>query len=792
MKPTALVIPWFGRDLKGGAETQAWQIASRLAARGHPIEVITTCCRSPQDDLATNHLPSGVTREPEGFSIRRFPVRRRRQRAFNRVVAELQNLPRTALKTGVSPLHPKDAAIFSHEMIKSTALLRHLSRHAEDYHAFIFVPYLCGPILNGLPRVASKAWLHPCLHDESYAYLPQVAAMFQKARSILFLSDGEFELAIRLYGPGIIPKSVVVGGGVEVPDVAEAAAPAGVTFPFGNDPYVLCLGRKGPGKNSPLLLRAFRAFRAACPDSRLKLVYAGMGSIALDGLEDQAFDLGVVSELEKLALLDGCRALFQPSENESFSRVIMEAWRRGRPVAAHRPCLATATAVRRSGGGWLAADEAEWSGLFAMLDRAPADELSAQGGAGRAYAREATDWPKAIARYEAALFGVGTQPPAPRATLVSGSQRAVHQVLPNMAAGDGISNFALWIRDTLRGCGIHSEIFVRYRDPRVATEGRRFSPECLRAKDAVLYHHSIGSELTPHVVAHPGPKCLVYHNITPAHFVEPFRPDFARLLRQGREELRLLAGAFPASVGASHYNASELRNAGFTNPGVLSYVIEPGQWDVPPDTRLMDQLQTGHTNLLFVGRLAPNKKQDDLLRAFRAYLNFDPSAVLHLVGDSDPSDPYLAHLLHTTASLGLSEQVNFAGHLLGPQLAAYYRTAHLFWSMSEHEGFCVPLIEAMWFDVPVLAFKSSAVPETLGDSGLMFTSKQHEDELAALAWLMVHDDDLRQIMIAAQRQRRACFLPAAVKPKLLALVDALIGPDAKPPALSMQPEEAVP
>lgn len=774
MKPVAIVIPWFGRDLKGGAELQAWQIAARLAARGRAVEVLTTCCRSAQDDWGDNHLPAGTSREPEGFTVRRFPVQRRDPEAAGPVLRRLWAAPPSALKPGVSPVSDADAATFS-RLIHSPRLLRHLRWRADRYGAFLFIPYLYGPTLAGLPLVASKAWLQPCLHDEAYAYLLPVAAVFHQARGILFNSEGELELALRLFGPGIFPKSAVVGEGVEVPEAtAPCSAPPG-RFPFGDAPYVLCLGRKGPGKNSPLLLGAFRRFKAAQPGARLKLVFAGTGPVELDGLQGEAFDLGVVSEADKLALLDGCRALFQPSENESFSRVIMEAWRRGRPVAAHRRCLATATSVRRCGGGWLADSEGEWTALLAAVESAPAGELAAKGAAGRACAREAGDWDRAIARCEAAMLGGTASLPAGHAARIARRPTAVHQVLPAIVPGDAISNQARWIRETLRQSGMTSEILALHVDPAIAGECRRFSPGCIGASDAVLYHHSIGSELIPHVAAHRGPKCLLYHNITPAEFFLPSHPQVAALLRQGREELRLLAKSFPVSAGGSAYNARELCDAGFADPGVLPYVVDPARWDEPADARLMAQLQAGHTNLLFVGRLAPNKRQDDLIRAFRAYLDLDPNAVLHLVGGAIPDDPYLACLAGTLFAQGLGKRVNFANHVTEPQLAAYYRTARLFWSMSEHEGFGVPLIEAMWFDVPVLAFKSSAIPETLQDAGLMFTAKCRPYETAALARLLTRDDDLREKVIAAQRQRRACFLPSAVKPELFALLDRWLG-----------------
>ena len=765
MKPLAIVIPWFGRDLTGGAEKQAWQIASRLAARGRAVEVLTTCCRSHLDGLATNHLRPGLMREPEGFAVRRFRVTRRKWKQCDRVSSRLQRLPRTALKPGVAPVSAADSAIFSHELIKSPALLRHLKQHGGNYGVFIFMPYLYGPVLHGLPLVADRAWLQPCLHDEAYAYLPEVAAIFRCARGLLFNSDGEMELALQLFGPAIFNKSTVVGEGVEAP-VVEPGAVASGGGAFGGAPYVLFLGRKERGKNPHLLLSAFGRFKAARPSSRLKLVFAGAGTLDFNGPAEDVVNLGVVPEREKLALLDGCRALFQPSENESFSRVMMEAWLRGRPVAAHRDCLATATALRRCGGGWLADSEMEWSALFAQVEDLSSGALAERGAAGQRYARETADWERVMKRYEAVLSASPPHPPLPlRAT------RAIHQVLPNLSYGDAISDFVRWIRDRLRQGGVTSDIFFEHVDPRIRGEGREFRPGSFGAGDAILYHHSIGNILTPHVIAHPGPKCLFYHNITPAEFFEPFRPQFAALLRQGREELKLLARNFPLSAAPSAYNAGELREAGFAAPLVCPLAVDPARWSGAPDAELIARLQQGHTNVLFVGRISPQKKQEDLLRAFQVYLGYDPTAVLHLVGVYPKNDPYVACLRRTAELIGLGGRVQFTGSVSESQLAAYYRTAHLFWSMSEHEGFCAPLMEAMWHDVPVLAYNSAAVSETLGAAGVLFNRKDKLTELAAC--LLVRDDGLRQQIVAAQRRRRSFCSPAAAAEALQALIGKL-------------------
>lgn len=771
----AIVTPWFGRELKGGAEQQAWQIAARLATRGHEIEVLTTCCRSHQDDWSTNRLPAGMSTEPEGFSTRRFPVVPRDRAAFDRVCGHLLSLPPEALRVGIPPVESEDGAIFADELIKSPELLLFLSDYHWDYDWVLFLPYLYGPVLHGLSIVGQRAAFQPCLHDEAYAYLPQVAEAFRRCGKLLFNSDGERELALRLFGPAIYPKSMVVGEGVETPGSADGVANGSVAA-AADDPYVLYLGRKDAGKNVPLLLKAFRRFRAARPNAPLRLLLAGNGEVDLNGQADTAQDLGLVTEAEKEHLLANCVALFQPSQNESFSRVMMEAWMHGKPVAAHSACLATAVAVERSRGGWTAGGEDEWAALLAEVARAPERRLAELGARGKSYALELADWDRVMERYEEALAPVEVRPPDDVPPGFAPAE--INQFLPNLSYGDAISNHAIWIRDRLRGFGFVSNIYVRYIDPRVEHECRVFSPDTLHASDAAIYHHSIGSEITPHLLEFTGPKCIVYHNITPAEFFLPDRPDFAHVLRVGREDLPKLAPDFEVAVGDSSYNVAELQADGFHQPTVLSIAVDPQKWSFDPDPELMVGLQDGKTNILFVGRISPNKKQDDLVAAFAEYLAFDPTARLIIVGKAEENDPYAAHLLDVIRDLiGFGDSVFMPGSITEAQLAACYRSAHLFWSMSEHEGFCVPLIESMWFDVPVLAFASSAVPETLGDAGIMFTDKSNLRELAALAKLMVSDRELRGTILAAQQRQREKFLPHRVTRRLVTIAQDLVNAD---------------
>jgi glycosyltransferase involved in cell wall biosynthesis len=298
-------------------------------------------------------------------------------------------------------------------------------------------------------------------------------------------------------------------------------------------------------------------------------------------------------------------------------------------------------------------------------------------------------------------------------------------------------------------------------------------PDSIPKKAGVIYHHSIGSGLTHQAIHHPGPKLLVYHNITPSEFVSPFDRDLSEQLSVGRKELKNLSKYFPLSAGVSNYNSAELESQGFHNPDVLPIVVDPEKWRTAPDRSIMTKLQDGWTNLLFVGRITPNKCQHHLIEAFYCYLTMNPDARLILVGAFTPGDPYCEFILDEVKRLGVKDNVIITRLVSDSELHAYYRTASLFWSMSEHEGFGVPFIEAFWFDVPVLAYKSSAVPETLAKAGLLFTSKEDLFHIAALAKILAHDQKLRRKVLKAQRNRRVDFLPKSVYPKIGNLISKL-------------------
>ena len=772
----ALVIPWFGQELRGGAEQITWQIATRLAARGHDVEVLTTTARSFQDDWSRDHHRPGSAIEA-GVTVRRFPLRPRDRSVFDAANGRLLAVSPEALRPGVSPVDAATADAFVRENIHAPKLIDYVEREGEQYAAVVFLPYLYGPTLLGVERCSGRPFLHPCLHDEAYAYLPQVAAISARARGLLFNSEGEAALAARLYGPAVWAKGTVVGAGVEASASADGGLPADSAIARAGPRFLLYLGRRDPAKGVDLLLRAFARFRSAHPNDPLQLVLAGPGAAPTAALPEGAIDLGLLSDSAKRELLARCLALAVPSRNESYSRVMMEAWGAGRPVIAHAACAATAWCVDESGGGLRAADEAEWVAAIAQIAAAEAPALAAQGEAGRAYARERTDWDRVIDRYEQAL-GIAAAPRATstaRAHVVAEPCRAVHQLLPTLAVGDAIGNQVRMLRRWLRERGWRSEIFCIHYDPRLSDEATPWVAGRLRADDGVIYHHSIGSALTPVAAAHAGPKLLVHHNVTPPEFFASYRPEYAPLLTQGRAELGNLAPAFAASVGDSAFNASELAAAGFRAPGVMPIAVDPIAWDQVADPEWMARLQDGARNLLFVGRVAPNKRQEHAIALLHRLLPRVPNARLVLVGPETPGDPYASCLRILAEQLGVAARVWVTGELSQAQLHACYRSAALFVSFSEHEGFGVPLVEAMWFDVPVLAYDAGAVAETLGSGGILVTEKSWA-QMAVLAQRMLDDASLRETILRAQRRRRAAFTPVALDAAYTACIEGLFGP----------------
>lgn len=341
----------------------------------------------------------------------------------------------------------------------------------------------------------------------------------------------------------------------------------------------------------------------------------------------------------------------------------------------------------------------------------------------------------------------------------------LHQFTDSLIGGDAISDHLLAIRGWLRGMGYHSDIYAANIDSKVAKEGHDFHRYRSRPGQLyAIYHHSIGSDVADWLLQQPFQIILIYHNITPAQFFTTTDPALVAQVTRGREQLVALRDKTILGLAVSPYNEQELLAAGFPKTGILPLAFDPGRYNLPPDPALLNRFATGGPNLLFVGRVAPNKKQEDLIKLLYAYHRIRPEARLLLVG-SLWLENYVNWLNWLIHDLDLRQSVHFLGHTNQAQLVAAYQSAHLFVSMSEHEGFGMPLLESIYFNLPIMAYAAAGIPGTLGPAGVLFHHKEYE-ALAELADLLITDQPLRQRLITQQSARLENFLDHKVAQQL--------------------------
>jgi glycosyltransferase involved in cell wall biosynthesis len=348
----------------------------------------------------------------------------------------------------------------------------------------------------------------------------------------------------------------------------------------------------------------------------------------------------------------------------------------------------------------------------------------------------------------------------------------VHQVLATLGYGDAIGHEVLGIQRVLRGAGYASEIFVETADRRLEhlTTDYREMVGNVTPDDVLIHHFSIGSRASRTAYALPGRMALVYHNITPPQYFIGVHKDLVTLCFRGRRELTAYVGRCELALGDSEYNRQELDALGFPRTGVLPVVPDFAHLNVPPDTMTADRFDDGWTNVMFVGRVIPNKKFEDVIRAFHVYrTRHNPRSRLLLVGSYGGFERYLAMLNGLVARLGTPD-VHFLGHVSNEELTALYDVADLFLCASEHEGFCVPLIEAFSRQVPVLAYAATAVPATMDGGGVLYETRD-PFEIARLMAAILDDADLDDAIVASQDAALARLLARDFGGTLLRFVD---------------------
>ncbi len=312
------------------------------------------------------------------------------------------------------------------------------------------------------------------------------------------------------------------------------------------------------------------------------------------------------------------------------------------------------------------------------------------------------------------------------------------------------------MRSAFRAWGYESEIFSERH--RILPELRNDVRDIRQAggvtgeDDIVLLHLSIGSVVNDLFRDLSCRKAILYHNITPPEYLRGVHEEVARRLEWGREQVRALAGSASCLMADSRYNAEELKDMGYGDARVLPLFLDFSMIRTKPDRSVLNALRDGKINVLFVGRCAPNKRIEDALSAFCCFQRTVErgSRFIH-TGSFAGMERYHALLIAHAQGMELRD-VLFTGAVSQRELSAYYAAADIFLCMSEHEGFCIPLVESMAHGVPVLAYAAAAVPETMAGAGVLFREKRY-DLVAEMMGVLVGNRELRDAVILEQRRR---------------------------------------
>lgn len=325
---------------------------------------------------------------------------------------------------------------------------------------------------------------------------------------------------------------------------------------------------------------------------------------------------------------------------------------------------------------------------------------------------------------------------------------AVHQLLPHFRIGDAVSQSAVHFQALLRRLGHWGEIFSVLRDPGTEELARPLTALRVRADDLVLGHHAIGSQVSARLMHLPCKRAVVFHNLSPLRFYRG--TPLESFLRAGRAQLAGLAPHVQLGIGVSEFNAGEMRAAGYANVHTVPLFVEPERFGADrADPAMAERLRSDGLSVFSVSRVVPHKRFEDLLALHREVRRLRPEAQLRVVGGVDRLFPAMRRLEREALR---TPGVTFLGRVNHGELVAAYRSGSVFVSMSEHEGFGVPLLEAMASGLPVLAYAAAAVPETLGGAGIGFTEKRFA-LLAELLVQLAEDRELRTRVLEGQRRR---------------------------------------
>lgn len=330
----------------------------------------------------------------------------------------------------------------------------------------------------------------------------------------------------------------------------------------------------------------------------------------------------------------------------------------------------------------------------------------------------------------------------------------IDQLVPAFHRGDAIGDTAFHLKQFFLSQGFTSEIYCLDRDSVLEEESQLFRAfSAPGPEDITILHYALPSPLSQAFLKLPSRKAMIYHNITPDTYFEAFSPEMARISRLGREELKSLTSQVELSLADSEYNRQELEALGYENTEVFPLFIDYKKYEKKASEFVFQFFNDNRLNILFVGRIVPNKRIDALIKVLFYYKKYiSPLVRLIVVGKTGSLPKYYESLIRLSDEFYLKpEEICFTGHIPDEEMFALYRVSDVFLSLSEHEGFGLPFVESMIFDLPIIAFNSTAVPYTLGDSGVLINDNESVDKIGELVHLVAHDEALREAIISSQR-----------------------------------------
>lgn len=351
------------------------------------------------------------------------------------------------------------------------------------------------------------------------------------------------------------------------------------------------------------------------------------------------------------------------------------------------------------------------------------------------------------------------------------------QISTTVSYGDGVSNDIFALHNVIEKMGYETAIYVENMDSRIDNKHVKYISDIknFEINDIILYHLSTGTPLNYKLHEYQGRKIVIYHNITPPSFFKKYNLKHFQACTDGLNGMKNLSRVAEYCLVDSEFNKRDLVDAGYKcQIDTLPILIPFEDYEKVPDKNIIDKyIQDGYVNFLFTGRIVPNKKQEDIIKVFYQYQRYyNAKSRLFLVGSYQGMENYYRRLQDYVSALGLRE-VYFTGHISFDKILAYYKIADVFICMSEHEGFCIPLIEAMYFGIPILAYDSTAISDTLGGSGVLTNTKNPLTNAAIINCILT-DEELKENILENQKERLKDFRSEVIAKQFMRYVNTFM------------------